>query len=228
MLANKKEFSTGFFMMVAFLIVLVVMFMPVFGGHNALNYFDSLYNSISKGSAYYIPDLKKKIDKVPAKSITVDLKMKDAAEAKTVGSLLMKSGGMVNVNGTQLKVTLDMHSMMQGVLEDADNLFHNRGEIVKSRYQMDERLAGYGWWVGMKAVIKDLNRQHLFAEAKQLAEINKKAVECAYNYYGIEAQNIADKWVIVFFSLTFYVIYTIWYGYSILFMFEGWGLKLEH
>lgn len=228
MLANKKEFTTGLLMMVAFLIVLIVMFMPVFGGHNALNYFDSLYNSISKGSAYYVPDLKKKIEKLPAKSITVTLNMKDDAEAKTVGNLLMKSGAMVNVTGAQLKVSGEMNAMMKNALEDADNLFHNRGESVKSRYQMDERLAGYGWWVGMKAIIKDLNRQHLFAEAKQLGELNKKAVECAYNYYGIEAQNIGDKWFIVFFSLAFYVIYTVWYGYSILFMFEGWGLKLEH
>lgn len=228
MLANKKEFMTGFFMMVAFLIVLFVMFMPVFGGHNALNYFDSLYNSISKGSAYYVPDLKKKVEKLPAKSITVTLNMKDEAEAKTVGNLLMKSGAMVNVTGAQLKVSGEMNAIMKNALEDADSLFHNRGESVKTRYQMDERLAGYGWWVGLKAIIKDLNRQRLFAEAKQLAELNKKAVECAYNYYGIEPQNIGDQWFIVFFSLAFYVIYTIWYGYSILFMFEGWGLKLEH
>jgi hypothetical protein len=228
MLANKKEFMTGFFMMVAFLIVLFVMFMPVFGGHNALNYFDSLYNSISKGSAYYVPDLKKKVEKLPAKSITVTLNMKDEAEAKTVGNLLMKSGAMVNVTGAQLKVSGEMNAIMKNALEDADSLFHNRGESVKTRYQIDERLAGYGWWVGLKAIIKDLNRQRLFAEAKQLAELNKKAVECAYNYYGIEPQNIGDQWFIVFFSLAFYVIYTIWYGYSILFMFEGWGLKLEH
>jgi hypothetical protein len=228
MLANKKEFMTGFFMMVAFLIVLFVMFMPVFGGHNALNYFDSLYNSISKGSAYYVPDLKKKVEKLPAKSITVTLNMKDEAEAKTVGNLLMKSGAMVNVTGAQLKVSGEMNAIMKNALEDADSLFHNRGETLKTRYQMDERLAGYGWWVGLKAIIKDLNRQRLFAEAKQLAELNKKAVECAYNYYGIEPQNIGDQWFIVFFSLAFYVIYTIWYGYSILFMFEGWGLKLEH
>jgi hypothetical protein len=215
-------------MMVAFLIVLFVMFMPVFGGHNALNYFDSLYNSISKGSAYYVPDLKKKVEKLPAKSITVTLNMKDEAEAKTVGNLLMKSGAMVNVTGAQLKVSGEMNAIMKNALEDADSLFHNRGESVKTRYQIDERLAGYGWWVGLKAIIKDLNRQRLFAEAKQLAELNKKAVECAYNYYGIEPQNIGDQWFIVFFSLAFYVIYTVWYGYSILFMFEGWGLKLEH
>lgn len=228
MLANRKEFMTGFFMMVAFLIVLFVMFMPVFGGHNALQYFDSLYNSISKGSAYYIPDLTKKIEKSPEKNITVTLGMKDDAEAKTVGTLLMKTGAMVNVSGSQIKMSGEMNAIMAAVLEDMDNLFHNRGDAVKGKYPMDERLAGYGWWVGIKAIVKDLNRQHLFAEAKQLAEINKKAVECAYNYYGIAPQNIGDKWGIVFFSLAFYVIYTIWYGYGILFMFEGWGLKLEH
>lgn len=228
MLANKKEFMTGFFLMVAFLIVLFVMFMPVFGGHNALNYFDSLYNSISKGSAYYIPDLKKKVEKSSAKNIAVTLAMKDDAEAKAVGTLLMKTGAMVNVNGSQIKMSGEMNAIMAAALEDADNLFQNRGDAVKGKYQMDERLAGYGWWVGMKAIIKDLNRQHLFAEAKQLGEINKKAIECAYNYYGIVPQNIGDKWGIVFFSLAFYVIYTIWYGYGILFMFEGWGLKLEH
>ncbi|MEW6259854.1 MAG: hypothetical protein AB1547_08085 [Thermodesulfobacteriota bacterium] len=228
MLANKKEFMTGFFLMVAFLIVLFVMFMPVFGGHNALNYFDSLYNSISKGSAYYIPDLKKKVEKSSAKNIAVTLAMKDDAEAKAVGTLLMKTGAMVNVNGSQIKMSGEMNAIMAAALEDADNLFQNRGEAVKGKYQMDERLAGYGWWVGMKAIIKDLNRQHLFAEAKQLGEINKKAIECAYNYYGIVPQNIGDKWGIVFLSLAFYVIYTIWYGYGILFMFEGWGLKLEH
>jgi hypothetical protein len=53
-------------------------------------------------------------------------------------------------------------------------------------------------------------------------------VEPAYNYYGIKAENIKDKAVIVIVSLVGYVIYTLWFGFAILFMFEGWGLKLEH
>jgi hypothetical protein len=59
-------------------------------------------------------------------------------------------------------------------------------------------------------------------------EVKKKAVECAYNYYGIEPQRIADRVGIVIFSLLFYVLYTCWYGYAIIFMFEGWGLRLSH
>ncbi len=33
---------------------------------------------------------------------------------------------------------------------------------------------------------------------------------------------------IVIFSLIFYVVYTLWYGFAIMFMFEGWGMRLEH
>ena len=58
--------------------------------------------------------------------------------------------------------------------------------------------------------------------------MEKKAVECSYNYYRVEPQGIGDRWGTVVFSLIFYVVYTLWYGFAILFMFEGWGLKLGH
>jgi hypothetical protein len=58
--------------------------------------------------------------------------------------------------------------------------------------------------------------------------IKKKAVETAYNYYNIEPQKISDRFGIILLSLVFYVVYTVWYGFSIMFMFEGWGMKLEH
>jgi hypothetical protein len=53
-------------------------------------------------------------------------------------------------------------------------------------------------------------------------------VEPAYNYYGIEGQKISDRFGVVIFSLIFYVIYTLWYGFGIMYLFEGVGLKLEH
>jgi len=56
----------------------------------------------------------------------------------------------------------------------------------------------------------------------------KKGVECSYNYYGIDPQQISDRLGIVVFSLVFYVLYTVWYGFAILYLFQGLGLKLEH
>jgi hypothetical protein len=75
---------------------------------------------------------------------------------------------------------------------------------------------------------KALKEQKKFKEAKLVALVVKKAVETGYNYYQIQPQKIGDKYGIVIFSLIFYVVYTLWYGFAILLMFEGWGLKLEH
>ncbi len=80
----------------------------------------------------------------------------------------------------------------------------------------------------MQEMDKDLGKQKKFKEAKAALLVQKKAIEASYNYYKIEPQQIGERWGTVVFSLIFYVIYTLWYGFSILFMFEGWGLKLGH
>jgi hypothetical protein len=74
----------------------------------------------------------------------------------------------------------------------------------------------------------DLKAQKKFKEAKEVSVVIKKAVELSYNYYQVEPEKIGDKIGVVLFSLVFYVIYTLWYGFAIMFMFEGWGMRLEH
>ena len=89
-------------------------------------------------------------------------------------------------------------------------------------------MALYLWWKAMKEMDKDLKRQKLFKEAAMPTLVKKKAVETAYNYFGIAPQSIGDKIGIVIFSLIFYVVYTLWYGFAIMYMFEGYGMQLEH
>jgi hypothetical protein len=75
---------------------------------------------------------------------------------------------------------------------------------------------------------KSLNKQSMFDSAKVVDTVQTKAIEASYNYYKVEAQHISDDIGLVIFSLVFYVVYTLWYGFAILFVFEGWGLKLSH
>jgi len=75
---------------------------------------------------------------------------------------------------------------------------------------------------------KDLNKQTAFYPAKAVAFAVEKAVEPSYNFYGIEPQKITDRVGVVLFSLIFYVLYTLWYGFAVMYMFEGWGMQLEH
>ena len=228
MIENKSLFYKGFAMIAGFLVVLVIMFMPVLGGQNALEYSDSLYNSISKGSAYYIPKMKAASEAFTGHSVTLALTLNNQAQAGQTALLFQKGGALINVSGPELKVSGDLGRILGNCLMDADQMYFNKGQAVAEKYGYDERRVLYNWHRGLLAAEKDLKGQKKFEEAKIIAAVLQKAVECSYNYYEIAPQKISDRWGIVIFSLVFYVIYTLWYGFGIMFMFEGWGMKLEH
>jgi hypothetical protein len=228
MMENKKEFYGGLGLLIGFVVILAVIFSPVYKGHNGLEYLDSLYNSISKGSAYYIPKVKKEIKKIAGTSFNATIMMADDGQAKQTAALLMKGDALVNVSGTRLKIEGDLAKILLNCLSDADSMYINDGQTVSAKYGYNERQVLYNWWQALKALNKDLTKQKQFKAASAVETVATKAVETSYNYYRIEPQKISDRFLIVGFSLVFYVIYTLWYGFAIMFMFEGWGLKLEH
>ena len=227
MIAEKKTFAKGTIMMVIFTAVLVIMFSPVFNSQNGLEYLDDLYNSISKGSAYYIPKVKTECDPFKGAAETMTLDMGDKAHADQTALLFQKADAATEVSGGTLKVTGDLGKILDNCITDADRMYHNDGKAITEKYGYNEKQALYNWWKACKEMDKDLKRQKKFKEAKVVTLLKKKAVETAYNYYTIEPQKITDRMGIVIFSLIFYVIYTMWYGFAIMYLFEGWGLQLE-
>jgi hypothetical protein len=223
---KKKEFAIGLFLMVTFIAVMVVIFMPITEDGNALDYLDNLYNSISKGSAYYIPKVEHLVEEHGAAVVTLNIKMPDPDSAATAESLFATAGATTAVEGANLMVYGDLEPIFLACLEDAEAAYHNRGEDLVARYGRNARPTLHSWWLALGAMEKDLNRQKLFAAAQLTHTVQAKAVECAYNYYGIDAQAINDRWGTVLFSLIFYVLYTIWYGYGIMYIFEGLGFEL--
>jgi len=107
-------------------------------------------------------------------------------------------------------------------------MYKNQDDTLSDKYGYEGRRVLLNWWVALHHMEKELKKQEKFKEAKVVALVNKKTVECCYNYFGIEAKNIGDKIGIVIFSLIFYVVYTLWYGFAIMFMFEGYGMQLGH
>ena len=228
MIANKKEFFDGSLLLLAFIAVLIIIFSPVFKGQNGLEYLDALYNSISKGSAYYIPKVEEEAGKLVDRSIEVTLSMATEKQAEQTALLFEKGGASVNVAGDALRVTGDLGKILENSLTDADKMYNNDGKAVSEKYGYNERQVLFNWWKALKAMDKDLKKQNKFKEAKVVSLIVKKGIEPSYNYYKIVPQKISDRFGIVIFSLVFYVVYTLWYGFAIMFMFEGWGLRLEH
>jgi hypothetical protein len=228
MIADKKEFYGGLGLLIGFVVVLVIIFSPVFKGQNGLEYLDALYNSISKGSAYYIPKVKAETDTFAGKSVSTTIEMKDESQTQQTAALFMKGGALVNISGNQLKIEGDLGKILENCLADADRMYMNDGQTISSKYGYNEKQVVYNWWQALKALNKDLTKQKQFKAASAVDMVATKAVETSYNYYQIEPQKISDRAFLVIFSLVFYVVYTLWYGFAIMFMFEGWGMRLEH
>jgi hypothetical protein len=228
MVEHKGQFLTGLGMIAAFTVVLILIFSPVFKGKNGLDYLDNLYNSISKGSAYYVPKVRAEIEPFAGSDIKAKVEMGSGSAAERAALLFKAAGARTRVAGSNVTVEGGLGKILQNALSDADVMYHNKGEKISAKYGLDARLALFTQWKALKGMEADLKNQKKFKEAKAVDLLLTKAVETAYNYYGIAPERIGNRWGVVLFSLVFYVIYTMWYGFAIMFMFEGWGLKLEH
>jgi len=228
MIEKKKTFYLGLALMIGFVVVLGTLFSPIWDGKDSLEALDALYNSISKGSAYYIPKVREEAEPLQGKRVKLTLELGDEKQAKQAALLLEAGEAEVELAGARLNIGGDLGGILANCLSDADAMYHNEGQQISAKYHCNERSAMYTWWQVLRGAEKDLKKQNKFTEAKVVDLIVKKAVETSYNYYQIEPQKITDRLGIVIFSLAFYVIYTVWYGFAIMFLFEGWGLRLAH
>ncbi|MBU3914320.1 hypothetical protein KKA14_02185 [bacterium] len=228
MTSRKKDLLLGGGLLFGFAAILILMFSPLFNGLNSLNLMDNLYNSISKGSVYYIPRLLKENAAYQSTLIDVSINANHEKQAKEIAGQIMVAGAKASVEGTTVKISGSLGDILTSSLEDADEMFANKDEKARVKYGYSGKLALYNWWVALKSIDKELAKQKHFKDAKFVSVVQLKAVECAYNYYKIEPQDISDKIVFVILSLVFYVIYTIWFGFGILYTFMGLGFRLEH
>jgi len=228
MMSEKRKLGTGIVLLAGFIGILVIVFSPVFNGQNGMEYLDALYNSISKGSAYYIPKVRQETSGFFGNRVSIDLSMADDVQAQQVAALFGNSGVLTSVASNVVTVEGDLGQILENCLKDADLMYGNQGQILVSEYGYSEKQVLYNWYQALKSAEKALKNQKKFDEAKIIVLVIKKAVECAYNYYTIEPKAISESLGIVIFSLAFYVIHTLWYGYAIMFIFEGLGLKLAH
>ncbi len=226
---QSKLKTRGILMLASFTALLVVIFMPIFPGNvNGLDYADNLFNMVSKGSSYFIPKEIKGSEKFAGKMIDVKVAMKDDKQAGETAKMLGIVGLQAAASGKELTISGDMGLLLKAVLEDADHMFSNDGAPIADRYGLPEKAAMYNWHTLFGVISKNLTKQEKFDEAKPFASIQKRALEPSYNYYGVKAMHWKENIVLILAALGFYVFYTLWYGFGLMYLFEGMGLKIGH
>ena len=154
---------------------------------------DDLYNSISKASANYLPQLQVKAREFEGRPVSVTLVLADPRQAEETAPLFAKGGAAVEVAGSNLKVEGDLGQILANCLTDAGDMFENAGDRIREKYGTPERRVLYNWWSALKEAEKQLNKQKKFQEANFIGTVMKKGVECSYNYYTTEPKKITEK-----------------------------------
>jgi hypothetical protein len=225
---HKKEFKIGVILAVGFLIVLKIMFFPFFGqGRNAFEASDDFFNSIAKGSTYFIPQVLKENEDFKGKQIDVTFALQNEQVLRRASRLFLDAGAMVSTEGSQMHVVGDLGQIMELALKHSDAIFHNKGDELAQHYGYHQREILFAWYTAFKSMNKALTKAEKFKEAKWIDEVSKKAVEVAFNFFGIQPESVGSAAGMLTFLLIFYVFYTMWWGYAILFIFDGIGLQMK-
>jgi hypothetical protein len=225
---NKTAFAKGAFLAATFAGVLALIFSPVFGdGRNGLVYADDMFNKLSKGSSYFIPKVAKNNEKFANTAIAAIVKYEKPEQIDGAVKLLAASGIEAKSVNAELQINGNLGALLAKILQDSDDMYKNNGAAIAARYGSDEKKVMESWHGMLKGLDKSLKKLGRIDEAKIVSDVMKKAVEPAYNYYKVEAQNVIDKAGIMTGLLVFYVAYTMWWGFAIFYMFDGVGLTMK-
>ena len=234
---NKTSLMIGAVLAASFFGVLLLIFSPIFGdGRNGLTYADEMFNTLSKGSSYFIPELQKNSENFKGQTLSVrisaakpDDKPGDTEKRiENISKVLTTAGAKIEVTGTDMKIEGDLGAILVSALQDSDAMYKNQGDAIKARYGADdEKKIFRQWYNAFTSMDKALKKDGKVEQAKVISDVTKKAVETAYNYYKVEAVKVKDKAVLMTTLLVFYVAYTMWWGFAIYYIFDGVGLSMS-
>lgn len=225
LIKNKKKFAFGLTMTLSFAAILVIMFMPLFGGTNAFHAADGLFNSISKASASHFTQVRASLAGFETKSADQELKLSEGV-GKNVATIINATGQEATYADGILTVRGEINPLLDRMLSDSEAMFANNGEVLQNAYGIEPKAALYAWWMYASTASKKFLLQKRFDTSKIIDEVKTKAVEVSYNYYGVNPTPATERVAILAFALIFYVIYTVWYGFAIFELFEGIGLTM--
>ena len=227
LIRHAKMFNLGALLAVSFLGVLFLIFQPIYGGKTGLEFSDDLFNKLSKGSSYFIPQVEKDNEKFGGTNFSVSIKFDKPEQVETAVKLLSTGGAQAVAKETQVTISGNLGKLLGGIIKDSDEMYKNEGAKVAGRYGFKEMDVMALWWSVLSKMNREFQKDKKVNESDMVMKVMQKAIEPAYNYYGIEAERISGKAFTLTGLLIFYVIYTMWWGYAIFYLFDGIGLSMK-
>ena len=223
---NRKKFWVGVGGLLLFSLILGFWFSPWGNHRSGLERVDQLFNQIAKNSTYFIPDALRLARKFEGTTVDFgihsrwpgdDARMAQVLQANQLSATLL-GDGRVRVKG-------DLGEMGKSASRDAELLFKARDSDLRAKYGGNEKEGIYYWWVAFDGLTRRFIQENRSSEADFTRFMATRVLEPAYNFAGIETKSIGENMGKVAIFLGFYLFYTLLYGFSILFLFEGLGIQ---
>ena len=110
---------------------------------------------------------------------------------------------------------------------DAELVFNNNEQQVQQKYKLKNTEVIYCWWIIFDGLARRYIQENRGHEASFTKLMTSKVLEPAYNFRDIQPNKINDNAMPVIVLLGFYILYTVWYGFSIMYIFEGLGISIS-
>jgi hypothetical protein len=181
---------------------------------------------LAKKSAYSIPEARAKAAKFSGRQVDFGVKPRDAADLAGLARLLEAHGIRSSLTDDgRVRFSGDLAQLSDQALTDADAAFHDGLGSLEARYRMPGHEVLYSWWIIFDGLTRRFIQEAAVAEANFTRFLTTRVLEPAYNFRRVPAADGRSAAWHMAALLAFYVVYTLWYGFSLLCVFEGLGIR---
>lgn len=223
---DRKKFWTGLIGLIFFSLILI-FWTSSWGNHKSgLEWADGLFNQLAKDSTYFIPGAVKLAGRFEGITVDFGVNPRWPGTDSLLAKILQANAFSATIlNDGRVRIKGDLGLLGKAASADAELLFKGHEKDLQGRYGLEGKEVLYYWWIAFDGLTRRFIQENRSSEADFTRFMTIRVLEPSYNFAGIETRNITENAGTVSFLLGFYVFYTLLYGFSILFIFEGLGIK---
>ena len=225
---NRRSLVLGLALLGSFYATVAALLLaPVFPeAQTGLRWADGLFNSVSKGSANFLPEEAETARTLSGQPVRVTLRASDAEQARTWAGLYGTTGAGVALAGNDVTVAGDLGSILSNAVADSRIAYADAGasDAFETRYHLPTRAVTYGWWTSFQALDRALTTQGQPTQAAAVRSVSRRALEPAHNYLGVERRTSAESVGPLVGVLALYLLFTAWYGSAVFALSTAFGI----
>lgn len=227
MVKDRTKFTIGLVGLVTFVIALTVFLSPVLEDRTGLQWADGFFNQLSKSSSYFLPKVSEESVDYAGKSFWAQVTAQDPVIAEHLERVFAVAGAQTRLQGNTVELAGDLGAVARAVIADAESMYRGRERELQAAYGFTGREAIYCWWTALDAIYRQFLAEGDIPTSNFASMLRTKVCEPAYNFVGIAPRSPSEAGLPLFALLSFYLLYTVWYGFSILYLFEGLGITAQ-